>query len=532
MTYSRILARVQRALPGVALSALASTAFGLQEPSYLVAGDGRFAEIDRRGTIRWEFPCEPTAASVLANGNLWLLLPNEARAELARFGRGFVWRSDVDGPRERIPQAVELVRLVVAEGKEPSRLAAEFGADARVWRLASAAKDATLVKARRIHWSTLTLDTHKDIRDTLAAEAVGDAPVPVGDDPRRWGPHQVDFQKMRAGGLDCAFYIVYVGQGPLTEEGYARAKTSALAKFDAIERQARRFPDDIVLARTPDEVERAHAEGKLSSCIGVENGYAMGEDLALVAEFHRRGARYMSLTHNGHSQLGDSNTPEEALYGGLSDLGRRAIEEMNRVGIMVDVSHSGRATMLQAVEHSKAPVLASHSGARALCDHTRNLDDEQMRALAAKRGVMQCVAFDSYVVDGRAREEAVAKAREELGLQPRQRFQRVDPNEADQAKLVALRQRVAEIEAQHPHATVKDFVDHIHHAVEVMGIDFVAISSDFDGGGGIEGWNDASETFNVTLELVRRGYDAEAIGKLWSGNTLRLWREVEALAAR
>jgi membrane dipeptidase len=185
---------------------------------------------------------------------------------------------------------------------------------------------------------------------------------------------------------------------------------------------------------------------------------------------------------------------------------------------------------MQALAHSKAPVLASHSGVRALCDHPRNLDDEQLRALAAQGGVLQCVAFDSYVVDGKARDEAIARVRAELGLPAGRRFGRVDPDTEDQAKLTELRKRVAEIELQHPRATVKNFVDHIDHAVEVMGIDHVAISSDFDGGGGIDGWRDASETFNVTLELVRRGYEEAAIQKLWAGNTLRLWREVAALA--
>ncbi|MEZ6015546.1 MAG: membrane dipeptidase [Planctomycetota bacterium] len=396
---------------------------------------------------------------------------------------------------------------------------------------------ALLARAREVHWASLTLDTHKDIRASLASEPsegerAGRERADLRDDPRRWGPNQVDFPKMRAGGLDAAFYIVYVGQGALDAGGFALAKEQALAKFDAIERQARRFPDDIVLARTPDEVRRAFAAGKLVSCIGIENGYAMGEDLSLIAEFERRGARYMSITHNGHSQLGDSNTPAEPLHGGLSALGERAIDELNRVGIMVDVSHAGKATMMQALERSRAPVLASHSGVRALCDHPRNLDDEQLRALAAQGGVLQCVAFDSYVVDARPREAAIERAREALGLPPGQRFNRVDPDDPDQDKLTELRARVAEIEREHPRADVARFVDHIDHAVEVMGIDHVAISSDFDGGGGIEGWRDASETFNVTLELVRRGYSAEQVAKLWSGNTLRLWEEVAAVSAQ
>jgi membrane dipeptidase len=504
---------------------------------FVVQGEGRLAVVEDSGAdavhVAWQVECNLVEGVALApNGNLFLTLPGGHLAEVASATRRFVWRADVDGERERLPALAPLARASDDELARRREAFAEFGEDVRVWELAESGPEADLfARARAIHWSTLTLDTHKDIRDSLAAESAGGDGAAVRDDPRRWGPNQVDFPKMRAGGLDCAFYIVYVGQGPLDAEGYARAKTQALAKFDAIERQARRFPDEIVLARTPDDVLRGVAEGKLVSCIGIENGYAMGEDLALIAEFQRRGARYMSITHNGHSQLGDSNTPAEPLHGGLTELGRRAIEELNRLGIMVDVSHSGKTTMMQALAHSKAPVLASHSGVRALCDHPRNLDDEQLRALAAKRGVLQCVAFDSYVVDATARDEAIAAARAELGLPPRQRFNRVDPATEDQAKLTELRKRVAEIEAQHPRATVADLVDHIDHAVKLMGIDFVAISSDFDGGGGILGWRDASETFNVTLELVRRGYDTDAIQKLWSGNTLRLWREVAALVA-
>lgn len=502
----------------------------------VVHGDGRLAVVEEGGEVAWQLECPPVEAVALApNGNLFVTLSGGHLAEVAPASRRLVWRADLDGERERLPALVPLAQATEDEAQRPKEALARFGAGARAWPLVETGPDAELLaRARAIHWRTLTLDTHKDIRESLAAEptaTTAEGGAALRDDPRRWGPNQVDFQKMRAGGLDCAFYIVYVGQGPLDADGFARAKEQALAKFDAIERQARRFPDDIVLARTPDDVLRGVAEGKLVSCIGIENGYAMGEDLSLIQEFQRRGARYMSITHNGHSQLGDSNTPAEPLHGGLTDLGRRAIEELNRVGIMVDVSHAGKTTMMQALAHSKAPVLASHSGVRALCDHPRNLDDEQLRALAAKRGVLQCVAFDSYVVDGTARDAAIAETRAELGLPPRQRFNRVDPATEDQAKLTELRKRVAEIEARFPRATVANLVDHIDHAVKIMGIDGVAISSDFDGGGGILGWRDASETFHVTLELVRRGYDEASIQKLWSGNTLRLWREVAALAA-
>jgi membrane dipeptidase len=402
----------------------------------------------------------------------------------------------------------------------------------------AAAEQDLLARARAIHQRVLTLDTHKDIEPQLAPESLPEDPETrelfrARHDPAVRGIRQVDFPKMREGGYDCAFFIVYVGQGPLTDAGFRRAKEQAIAKFDAIHRMARLHPGEIGLARTPAEVERLHRDGRLIACIGIENGYPMGEDLALIARFHELGARYMSITHNGHSQLGDSHMPEQPLHGGLSELGRKAVAEMNRVGIMVDVSHASKATMMQVLAASKAPAIASHSGCRAVCDHTRNLDDEQLRALAKNGGVIQCVALDSFVKESAGRAAATATLRRELGLTGRRGGNAEAQPEGDlDQRMAKYRERLKEIDAKFPPANVKDFVDHIDHAVEVAGIDHVGIGSDFDGGGGVQGWNDASETLNVTVELVRRGYTEPQIGKIWSGNLLRVWREVEAVALR
>ena len=389
-------------------------------------------------------------------------------------------------------------------------------------------------RARAIHKEVLTLDTHKDISERLAPESLPEDEREAerwkrSYDPSVWGSQQLDFPKSRAGGLDVAFYIVYVGQAALDQAGFDLAYEQAIAKFEAIHRMCRLYPEQVGLATEPGEVERLVAAGKLVACIGIENGYCMGSDLSRIEEFHRRGARYMSIAHNGHSQLGDSYTPDEGLHGGLSELGRKAIAELNRVGIMVDVSHASKATMMQAVELSKAPCLASHSSSRAVYDHGRNLDDEQLRAIAAKGGVVQCVAFATYVKGNEQRDKAISALREEMDLPRRRGGDEPDTPEVAR-KRELFRKKVQEIEAQHPRSTVADFVDHIDHAVKIAGIDHVAISSDFDGGGGVTGWNDASETFNVTLELVRRGYTKEQVAKLWSANTLRLWRDVEEIA--
>ncbi|HEU4420278.1 MAG TPA: dipeptidase [Planctomycetota bacterium] len=391
--------------------------------------------------------------------------------------------------------------------------------------------------ADAIHDRCLTLDTHKDIDSRLAPESLPEDPKTREEFRRRYDPtvrgsQQVDFPKMREGGYDCAFFIVYVGQGQLNEGGYKRALAEANKKFDAIHRMVRLHGDTIGLATTPDEVERLHKDGKLIACIGIENGYPMGEDLTLIEQFHQRGARYMSIAHNRHSQLGDSHTPAEPKHSGLSELGRAAIAEMNRVGIMVDISHSSRTTMLQAVEVSRAPVIASHSGAHAVNAHTRNLDDEQLRAMAAKGGVVQCVALAEFVKTNPARDEALRAWREECGL-GRQRDATAPElsDEEREARLTKYRAGMPAIDAKHPRANVRDFVDHIDHIVKVIGIDHVGIGTDFDGGGGLDGWNDASESRNVTRELVARGYTEEQIAKIWSGNLLRVWREVEKVAA-
>jgi membrane dipeptidase len=402
-----------------------------------------------------------------------------------------------------------------------------------------AAADAELEKrARAIHERVITLDTHDDINPnnfTAARNYTQDLPT------------QVNLPKMITGGLDAAFFIVYVGQGDLTSEGYANAYKQAIEKFDAIHRLTKEIaPDKIELALTAADVRRIAATGKKVALIGVENAYPLGTEIGRVKEFYDRGARYMSLAHNGHSQLSDSNTGErdsQWAHNGLSALGKQAIAEMNRLGIMVDVSHPSKQSMMQTVALSNAPIIASHSAARALADHSRNMDDEQLQALKKNGGVIQTVAFNSYVKvpppPSTERTNALAALRKEFGL-PAAAGSGGGGGGGALAALPADRQeayqkQLAEIDAKHPappRATVKDFVNHIDYIVKLIGLDHVGISSDFDGGGGVDGWDNASETFNVTLELVRRGYTEEQIGKLWSGNLLRVMAAVEKVAGK
>jgi membrane dipeptidase len=410
---------------------------------------------------------------------------------------------------------------------------------------AQATADAALIqKARAIHDRVIALDTHNDIEP--------------GNFTRQKNytqrlDTQVNIPKMKEGGLDASFFIVYVGQGPLTPEGYDSAYQQAVAKFDAVHHLTKEIaPDQIELALTAADVPRIAKSGKKVALIGIENAYSLGTDIKRVKEFYDRGGRYMSLAHNGHSQFADSNTGERDgvwLHNGLSEMGKQVIAEMNKWGIMVDLSHPSKAANMQALALSKAPVIASHSAARALADVSRNMDDEQLEALKKNNGVIQTVAFASYVKvakpDSPERAAAIAALRKEFGLPApgggggaggggggggggRGGLNALSPEQ--RAKYDARMVGIDKQTPGDPRATVADFVNHIDYLVKKIGIDHVGISSDFDGGGGVTGWNGADETFNVTLELVRRGYTEEQIGKLWSGNLLRVMAEVEKVA--
>ncbi len=402
------------------------------------------------------------------------------------------------------------------------------------------AEEQLLERARGVHERVITLDTHIDI-DTANFTADNNYSSDLDT--------LVTLPKIEAGGLDVVWFVVYTGQGPLDEAGYAAAYANAIDKFDAIHRLAGEFaPDRIGIALTADEVREIAAGGRKVAMIGIENAYPLGTDLSRIAEFHERGGRYMSLAHNGHNQLSDSHTGETAgdyLHNGLSELGRQAIAEMNRLGIIIDVSHPSAEAISQMLDLSTAPIIASHSSARALTDHSRNLSDDLLLRLRDNGGVAHVTALDIYVSEARrvfveeGRQRLLDEVAAGMGLELLSAGQagRLGPGERAEyeAALAEAREqvhaRMDEVESQAPPATVADLVDHIDYMVDLIGIEHVGISSDFDGGGGIEGWRDASETFNVTLELVRRGYSEAEIAMLWSGNLLRVLDEVQRLAA-
>tara|TARA_R110002049_G_scaffold43524_1_gene128190 strand:+ start:15869 stop:17119 length:1251 start_codon:yes stop_codon:yes gene_type:complete len=399
--------------------------------------------------------------------------------------------------------------------------------------------NALLNRAKEIHNRVITLDTHCDINIANFTDSIN---YTQNLDT------QITLPKMKAGGLDVAWFIVYTGQDSLTDSGYKKAYENAMAKFDAIHKLVNEIaPNAIELATTSDDVRRISKSGKKVAMIGIENGYPVGLDIENVEKFYNLGARYMSLAHNGHSQLSDSNTGEEDdvwLHNGLSDLGKEVIKEMNRLGMMIDVSHPSKEAMKQMIALSKAPIIASHSSARALCDHSRNLDDEQLMLMKENGGVVQTVAFQAYLNTEKydARNERLkyyrTKVADSLGYNWYEYEDLKKLKNDEKEKFYSIRNDIAQIadkkaensETLPPKVDVSDFVNHIDYLVEKIGIKHVGISSDFDGGGGIEGWSDASETFNVTLELVKRGYTEDEISMLWSGNLLRVLDEVEAVS--
>jgi microsomal dipeptidase-like Zn-dependent dipeptidase len=391
-----------------------------------------------------------------------------------------------------------------------------------------------LARAQEIHEAVITMDTHVDIGGNYATPEV---------DPCAGTDSKVDIPKMEAGGMDLVFLAAYVGQGPRTPEGHEAAKQSALNKIHAIRRVAEEMcPERVELAFRADDVGRIHATGKRMLAIGIENGYPIGNDLSLVEQFYDLGVRYITLTHNGNNDIADSTNPRQGEgeeYGGLSDFGRQVVREMNRLGIFIDVSHASKKTMMQAAEMSAAPIIASHSGASGLADVSRNLDDEQLQALKENGGVIQIVALGSFLqVYPPERGEAMQALREEFGMMDRGALRELSEEERAeyQARVEQImpeyEARMEELQARWPAPTVSTMVDHVDYVVNLIGIDHVGIGTDFDGGGGVPGFNDASEALNVTVELVRRGYTEDQIRKIWGGNLLRAWREVEAAAAK
>ncbi len=380
--------------------------------------------------------------------------------------------------------------------------------------------------AATLHDNLITVDTKVDVP---RIEDAGDTDYLTSPDA------QVDIVKMETGGLDVVFFVLSSTQGELTPESYKEARDEALARYATIRRMLDRHPDRIALANTVDEALAIHRSGKLVAFLGMENGYPLAQDAANLREFHALGVRYLGLTGSGHNGLGDSASPNRenqepaTVHGGLSAAGRAVVAEANRLGIMIDITHAHRGTTIEIASMTAAPIIASHSAVRGVHDSAGNLDDDQLRAVQETGGVVQVVAFGPELIQAsEERMSAIMKLAGEVGLR--------DGNFDPHSLAAEMREKFfagrADIDRRWPRvtATVADMVDHIDYVVALIGVNHVGISSDFGGGGGIDGWHDASETRNVTNELIARGYSDADIRKIWGGNLFRALSEVERVA--
>ena len=377
-------------------------------------------------------------------------------------------------------------------------------------------------RALELHDRILTLDSHADTPLRLME--------PGFDLAERHDPHEtgskLDYPRMIEGGLDAVFFAAFVAQGIRDDDGHTRARELALQMLDAVWASAEKNSDIVGIALNPEDAALLEAEGKRAIYLSIENGYPIGNDLKNVELFYNKGVRYVTLVHSTNNDLADSATdsggPE---HGGISPLGASVVEEMNRLGIMVDVSHGSDETFYDAIELSKAPIIATHSNARTVTDHPRNMSDDMLRLIAKNGGVVQLTMLSDYLrkaPENPERDSALESLR--ASLKP--------SNEMTEDERKLARDQLRKIRAQYPDplATVKNAVDHIDHIVRIAGIDHVGIGCDFDGGGGIDGVFDVSEVMNITIELAQRGYSEQDIEKIWSGNILRVFAEVQAVA--
>jgi len=367
-------------------------------------------------------------------------------------------------------------------------------------------------KAAEIHRSVFTVDSHTDTPMHLVT---GDFDVSQRHDAKS---SKVDFPRMKEGGLDGIFFAVFISQGKRNQEAYTAAKKEAHEIIDSIYAVLKRNQAVAGLALKPDDGYRLKKEGKIAVFIGMENGYPIGLDLSQAETYFNRGVRYITLCHTRNNDLCDSST-DTLGYGGLSPFGKRLVEEMNRLGMMIDVSHMSDKSFYDVIRLSRSPVIASHSCSRAICDNPRNLSDDMLLALAANGGVIQMCILSAYV------KADPNPARDSARASLRKKYHDFEGLSKDDQK--AARKDWHALDDLYPAklATVSDVVDHIDHIVKVAGIDHVGIGTDFDGGGGVQGCNDVSEMGNMTLELVKRGYSKSQIRKIWGGNLMRVMKQ-------
>ena len=381
------------------------------------------------------------------------------------------------------------------------------------------AEERLVSQADKIHASILTTDTHCDTPMEFSD--------PTFDLGVRHDDGCVDFPRMVEGGLHAEFFAVFTAQGARNDSAYAAVHKKALEVFRAIRENVRKNSSMAEIATTPDDAYRLRKEGKIAAFIGVENGYPIGKDLAVIKEFYDLGARYITLAHTRNNDICDSSTdPAGPENNGLSPFGVQVVKEMNRLGMMVDVSHISDKSFYDVLKITNAPVIASHSSCRALCGSPRNFSDNMLLALKENGGVIQICVLGNYLKTPEPNPELDARLKE---LQ--KKYGEYD-NLADSMKKIVRSEYRNIVRTYEKSATVKDLVDHIDHVVQVIGIDYVGIGTDFDGGGGVDGCRTASDMKNITIELLRRGYSKPDIEKIWGGNVMRVLKKVEDSASK
>jgi len=388
--------------------------------------------------------------------------------------------------------------------------------------------DELVEKAKVMHERLLTIDTHCDTTMSLQTFDMG-----IRHEPGKRGSGKQDLIRMREGGLDASFFAVFVGQGALTPEAFEKAHARAVQACDNLDKMFQTYPDLVQKAIAPEDAERIAATGKRAIFIGMENGYPLGNDLSTLDYYYQRGIRYITICHSADNQFCDSSTdrngPEDR---GLSGLGRELVRRMNRMGILIDISHLSPQSISDVLAETKAPVFASHSSCRALCDHPRDLSDDQLRALKKNGGVVQICLVSDFLKKSDANPER-EKAFFDYFKQVQEKYGSYESikNEADREQ---VERGFEELNRKFPQAqaTLQDIVDHIDHVVKVIGIDHVGIGSDFDGGGGTVGCDDVTEMPNITIELLRRGYSEKEIARIWGGNFLRVFRQAVAFSRK
>ncbi len=376
-------------------------------------------------------------------------------------------------------------------------------------------------KVHRIHEKCLTVDTHCDtpmqmIKPGFNVRDEHEAPK-----------SRVDLPRMKKGGLDAMFFAVFTGQKPRTDENYDKTYKLAHQMLDSIHAMLKKDSDLATLALKADDLARIEKTGKRAIYIGMENGFPIAKDLTRVEEFYKLGVRYITLCHSYHNDICDSSSdPAPAEHNGVSDFGKQVIAEMNRLGMMVDISHASDKSFFDAIELSKAPIIASHSSVRAVAKHNRNMTDEMIKKLAEQGGVIQICLLDAYIKEP---DTTTVKFQKLKQLRAKYKPRLATMTEAEKDVYYKEWEDIQDMDSDDM-PTVKNLCDHIDHVKNLVGVDYVGIGSDFDGGGGLRDCADVSQFPNITVELLRRGYTETEIRKIWGGNLLRVFKQVEQVA--